>query len=251
MNTKLKNKVVLITGAAKGIGQAIAKEFAQQGATVIINYNKSEEEAKKTVELITSLGGKAEMIQADISTPKQIHEMMERIIKKFKKIDILVNNAAVFPRARFIETKEEDFDRIMDINVKGTYFCSKEFAELILPKDQGVIINISSNAGLVSKKDKGLDYAMSKAAVIHLTKSLAITLAPNIRINCVAPGYTETEMVSFHKKPELKKSKEERIPLKRINTPEDIAKAALFLASEDSRNITGEVLTIDGGYNLS
>ncbi len=247
---KLKNKIALITGASKGIGRAIALEFAEQEAIVIINYNKSEQEAKELEEEITKKGKLAHSIKADISKISDIIKMKEEIIKKYKKIDILINNAGIYEKNHFFESTEQSWDLTINTNLKGVYFCSKIFSEIMLNQKEGRIINISSNAGIMPRKDKGLEYGISKSGLIYLTKSLALTLAPYIRVNAIAPGYTETEMSSFYGNPSLKREIEKKIPLQKVNLPEDIAKSSLFLASDEAKNITGQILIIDGGYSL-
>lgn len=247
---KLKNKIVLVTGASKGIGRAIALEFAEQEAIVIINYNKSENEAKELEEEITKKGKIAYSIKADVSKVSDIIKMKEEIIKKYGRIDILINNAGIYERNHFFESTEQSWDSTMNTNLKGAYFCSKIFSETMLNQKEGCIINISSNAGIIPRKNKGIEYGISKAGLIYLTKSLALTLAPYIRVNCIAPGYTETEMSSFYENPNLKIEIEKKIPLQRVNLPDDIAKSALFLASDEAKNITGQILIIDGGYSL-
>jgi len=247
---KLKNKVALITGASRGIGRSIALEFANEDAIVIVNYNKSEKEAEELISIINKNGKKASVIKADISIISDITRMKEEIIKKYGKIDILVNNAGIYQKNNFFDSTEHSWDLTMNINLKGPYFCSQIIGKEMLSQKSGCIINISSNSGIMPRKNKGIEYGVSKAGLIYLTQSLALTLAPDVRVNCIAPGYTETEMSSLYKNSKLRAEIEKNIPLNRINMPEDVAKAALFLASEDSRNITGQIIIIDGGYNL-
>ncbi len=247
---RLKNKIALITGSSKGIGATIAKKFAEEGAAVIINYKNSEEKALRLTKSIKDKGLEAIAIKADVSEPEEIISMSDEIIIKFGRIDILVNNASLYPRNKFFDSTEESWNSAIDTNLKGAYFCSQIFSKEMLKKKQGNIINISSNTGLMPRDKKGLEYGISKAGLIYLTQSLALTLAPNIRVNCIAPGYTLTEMVELYRSPTLKKQVESRIPLRKINLPEDIANSALFLASEDARNITGQIMVVDGGYSL-
>ncbi len=247
---KLEDRVTLITGASKGIGRAIALEFAKEGAIVVVNYARSQEKAIKIVETIKEEGLEALAIKADISKPLEISQMINKIIERYGKVDILINNAAVYNRHSFFESNEETWNSTINTNLKGTYFCSKLAAEKMLEQKNGVIINMASNAGIIPKKERGIEYGISKAGVIYLTKSLALTLAPYIRVNCIAPGYTETDMANFYTDKKLKKGIERSIPLRRINMPDDIAEAALFLASKESKNITGQILVIDGGYSL-
>ncbi|MEK6831013.1 MAG: SDR family oxidoreductase, partial [Nanoarchaeota archaeon] len=150
----------------------------------------------------------------------------------------------------FFDSNEKIWGEIIDTNLRGTYFCSKFVSEHMLKGDEGVIINIASNAGHIPRKDEGVEYGISKAGVIYLTKSLALILAPHIRVNCISPGYTNTEMSKFFTDDKLKEEVQSKIPLKRINDPENIAKLALFLTSPSSRNITGQNIIIDGGFSL-
>ena len=248
----LENKVALITGASKGIGKSIALEFANEGASIIINYNKSEKEALELVNKINKNKNYLESIaiKADISHIEEISEMVDKIISKYSHIDILVNNASIYYRNSFFDSNEKIWGEIIDTNLRGTYFCSKFVSEHMLKGDEGVIINIASNAGHIPRKDEGVEYGISKAGVIYLTKSLALTLAPSIRVNCISPGYTNTEMSKFFTDDKLKEEVQSKIPLKRINDPENIAKLALFLTSPSSRNITGQNIIIDGGFSL-
>lgn len=245
---KFKNKIVLITGASRGIGQSIALEFAKEGATIIVNYLHSEKEANKVVEKIKRLNSNAFAIKADVSRINELALMVEKIIEKFKRIDILINNAGVFYKNNFFESNEEIWDAIIDINLKGVFFCSNLVAKHMLKQGYGKIINISSVSGIKQRVSKALEYGIAKAGVIYFTKSLALVLAPHINVNCIAPGYTATDMIGHTAEGKLEKEKE--IPLKRMNKPEDIAKAVLFLASDDSKNITGQILVIDGGSSL-
>ena len=249
---KLENKVALITGSSRGIGKAIAIEFSKEGASVVINYNKSEKEALELVNKINENKNSLEAIaaKADISKISDISNMVEQVLLKHQKIDILINNAYIYYRNSFFDCTEEIWDSTIKTNLRGTYFCSQIIGKKMFERKDGIIINIASNSGIFPKKSKGIEYSISKAGIIYLTKSLAITLAPYIRVNCISPGYTYTERSKFFKNDGLKKEIENKIPLRRINTPEDIAKAAIFLASKDSNNMTGQNIIVDGGYSL-
>ena len=248
---KLEDKVALITGASRGIGKAIALKFSEEGAKIIINYNKSEQEAFKVFETIKNNGQEAYLMQADISKHIDIRNIIKNVMEECGKIDILVNNAGMVLRNSFFESNEESWSSIMDTNLKSAYFCSQIAAKEMLKRKTGSIINISSNSGIIPRKSKGIEYGISKAGMIYLTKSLALILAPYLRVNCIAPGWTETDMnIRFYNDAKARTDTENIIPLGRINKPEDIAKTALFLASDDSSNITGEIIIVDGGYNL-
>ncbi|MEK6855509.1 MAG: glucose 1-dehydrogenase [Nanoarchaeota archaeon] len=243
---KLENKLALITGSSSGVGAAIVREFAGEGADVILNYRGDERKIFKNL-------GEAyytEAIKADVSKVDELKQMFEHIKEKYGRLDILVNNAAVYPRHDFFQATEESYNKVMDTNLKSVFFASQLAGRLMLEQKSGAIINISSNSGLMPKKDKGIEYALSKAGVVYLTKSLALTLAPYVRVNCIAPGFIDTKMSVYANDSEIKREIEGKIPLGRTNSPGDISKTALFLASDDSKNITGQVFVIDGGYSL-
>ncbi|MGQ9542553.1 MAG: SDR family NAD(P)-dependent oxidoreductase [Candidatus Bathyarchaeia archaeon] len=247
---RLKGKVALITGAGRGIGRAIAKLFAQEGAKVAVNYSRSESEASSLAKEIESLGGETLLVKADISKAEQVREMVKKVLERFGRIDILVNNAGILFPAGFLDSTEEMWDRTMDVNLRGAYLCSKEVAPIMLGQKKGKIINIASVCGLAQHSALGnTPYVVSKAGVIGLTRSLAVNLGPHINVNAIAPGVIDTEMVSFFT-PERKRMIIEETLLKRIGRPEDVAKVALFLASEESDFITGEVITVSGGRGM-
>ncbi|MEM2107234.1 MAG: glucose 1-dehydrogenase [Candidatus Bathyarchaeia archaeon] len=247
---RLRNKVVLITGAGRGIGRSIAKLFAQEGAKVVINYSKSESEAASLAKEIEETGGETLLVKADVSKSDQVKEMVKRVIDRFGRIDILVNNAGVLFPAGFLDSTEEMWNRTIDVNLKGAYLCSKEVAPIMLSQRKGKIINIASVCGLAQHSALGnTPYAVSKAGVIGLTRSLAVNLGPYINVNAIAPGVIDTEMVSFFT-PERKRMIIEETLLKRVGRPEEVAKVALFLASEESDFITGEVITVSGGRGM-
>jgi 3-oxoacyl-[acyl-carrier protein] reductase len=247
---QLKDKVALVTGSSKGAGKAIAIAFANEGAKVIINYNHSQKEAKEVVKIIEELGGEATAIKADVSKTSEIKSLFKKAIQHFKKIDILVNNAGAYTRKLFHDVDDSLWDNEIATNLKSVFFCSQEFSNN-LKGEKGNIINISSAAGIMPKNNMGVVYALTKAGIIYLTKSLALTLAPNIRVNSIAPGYIRTDMFVAKDNPQKEKEIDEKLPLHRINEPEDIAKSAVFLASEQSANITGHILVIDSGQTLT
>ncbi|MEM3048249.1 MAG: 3-oxoacyl-ACP reductase family protein [Candidatus Bathyarchaeia archaeon] len=247
---RLQGKVALITGAGRGIGRAIALLFAQEGAKVAINYSKSEKEALSLVEEIRRLGGVAMTVKADVSKPDEVKNMVQKVLQEYGKIDILVNNAGIVISKPFLETTEEIWDRTIDINLKGTYLCSKEVAPLMLGQGKGKIINIASVSGLAQRSALGnVPYAASKAGVIGLTRSLAVNLGPYVNVNAICPGVIETDMTASLPA-EYTRMRVEETPLKRTGKPEEVAMAALFLASEDSDFITGEVITVAGGRGM-
>ncbi|MEM3399264.1 MAG: 3-oxoacyl-ACP reductase family protein [Candidatus Micrarchaeia archaeon] len=237
---KLLGKVALITGASRGIGKAIAEKFASEGAKVIINYNKSEKEAK---ELADRIGGIP--IKADVSKSKEVKNMFDIVLRDCGRLDILVNNAGIAHWAQSLEeVNEENWDRIMAVNLKGVFLCSHIAFPIMKKQGGGRIINIASTAG-IKGSSAALHYNASKAGVISLTRTYANMLAPIIQVNAIAPGYTDTEMQN-HLKGERRKRVIETIPARRFATPEDVAEVALFLATCNDY-ITGQVIVVDGG----
>lgn len=242
----LKNKVVLVTGSSKGIGKSIALLFAQKGARVIVNYSKSEKEANEVLsEIKKTSDGIA--IKCDVSNEEQVRKMIEKVIQKYGRLDILINNAGIVFDIPLFEKTVEQWNKTLGVNLIGVFLCSKYAVPYIKKQKSGVIINISSTNGINSLSPDSADYDASKAGVISLTKNLASELAPNIRVNCVAPGWVNTDINKDLPKDYVAKEIE-NILLKRFGKPEEIGKAVLFLASEDASFITGTTLIIDGGY---
>jgi len=247
---RLKGKIAVVTGAGRGIGRATARLFAQEGAKVVINYSRSEKEATSLAEEIRKNGGEALLVKGDVSKADEVKKMVEKTIEKFGRIDILVNNAGILVPATFLDSTEEMWDKTMSINLKGTYLCCKEVAPIMLKQKRGKIVNMASVCGLAQRTALGnTPYVSSKAGVIGLTRSLAVNLGPNINVNAISPGVIETDMVTFFS-PEWKNKIVEETLMKRTGKPEEIANAALFLASEESDFITGEVLTVGGGRGM-
>lgn len=244
---RLEGKVALVTGSSRGIGRAIALAYAREGANVVINYLKSREKAKHVVSEIESLGRKAIAVKADVSKIDEVQEMVSECIKQFGRLDILVNNAADFSVMEFdLENPDwQGWERMVNVNVKGMLLCSQTASRYMLKQKSGVIINIVADwAG------GGLSYMLTKSAGIPLTRGLARALAPYIRVNAIRPGSIDTGWISAL--PEGEKSKlREKIPLKRWGQPEDIAKVAVFLASEESAFINGAVIIVDGGESIN
>ncbi|MEN3189917.1 MAG: 3-oxoacyl-[acyl-carrier-protein] reductase [Atribacterota bacterium] len=244
---ELYDKAALITGAARGIGKAIALKLYNQGANIIINDIVSENEINQTLQEIKKSANKAIGIRADITKLDEVENMTKEIINKFGKIDILVNNAGIIRDTLLIRMKEEDWDAVINVNLKGTFNCSRAVAKYMMrQKTGGKIVNISSVIGLIGNIGQS-NYAASKAGIIGLTKSMAKELAPrNINVNAVAPGFIETDMTK--KLPEkIRQNLQQQIPLKRLGTVDDIAQVVYFLVSEASSYITGQVIKVDGG----
>ncbi len=243
---KLKNKVAIVTGAGQGIGRAIALALAREGAKVVVGdiSNKEGEVAKE----IEGFGSEALAVKADIWNRKETEEMAKAAIDKFGRIDILVNNAGIYPFKSLVEMEEEDWDRVLGVNLKGVFNCTKAVLPQMIQHKSGIIINISSTVGTVVGYPNFAHYAASKAGIIGFTRTAALELAQHgIRVNAIAPGVIETPGTKALGEETLKQI-EQTIPLKRIGQPQDIANLAVFLATETSSYITGQVIIVDGGY---
>ncbi len=241
------NKVVLITGASKGIGKSTAIEFAKKGYNVVINYNTNKEKAEiLKKELETKYNIKCITIKANIQNEEEINKMINETINTFNKIDVLVNNAGIAIDTTIEDKTKELFLKTIETNLIGTFLVSKKVAEHMLKEKKGTIINISSTNGIDTYYPYSIDYDASKAGVISLTKNLAVEYAPYIRVNSVAPGWVDTEM-NKELDDEFKKEEQEKILLKRFAKPEEIANVILFLASEDASYINGTTIIVDGG----
>jgi 3-oxoacyl-[acyl-carrier protein] reductase len=245
---KLEGKVALVTGASRGIGKAIAIAFAREGAHLVINSSSSSGALDLVCKEISKLGCTCIAHRADVGQMDQVETMMAVVEKTFQRLDILVNNAGIIRRGDIQTITEEEWDEVIRVNLKGTFNCCKIASQIMIRQRRGKIINITSVAGRVGDITSAPGYGPSKAAIDNLTKSLALQLAPyNINVNAVAPHAIETEM-SAQWSEERRISLVEAIPLKRLGKPEDVAAAVLFLASEDSNFITGEILDVNGGY---
>lgn len=246
---RFENKIVLVTGAGRGIGASIAKRFASEGAEVIVNYSGNDEAAQKTVDEITATGGQAQKYKCSVNDSESVKVMIDEIIKKFGRIDILVNNAGITKDGLMLRMTDEDFDRVIDVNLKGTFNCTKYASKYMLKQKSGKIINISSVVGLSGNAGQ-VNYSASKAGIIGITKSAAKELSSRgITVNAVAPGYVDTDMtkvLSDNIRNEILKN----IPLQRMGNVEDISNCVAFLASEDASYITGQVISVDGGMHI-
>ncbi len=245
----LTDKIALVTGASRGIGAAIAKAFAKEGAVVVINYNGSKEKAQAAADEITSSGGKAEIYQCSVSDFDACGDMIKTLIKKYGRIDILVNNAVITRDGLLMKMAEEDFDAVIDTNLKGAFNTIRHMSRYFLKQKSGKIINISSVSGILGNAGQA-NYSASKAGVIGLTKSAARELASRgIQVNAIAPGFIATDMTDAMPE-EAKEKMTEMIPLNRIGKPEEIADMAVFLASGKADYITGQVFAVDGGMTI-
>ena len=194
---KLKDRVAIITGASRGIGSAIAKRFAKEGAKVVINYNQSQDKASRLVDEIRKNGGQALAVRADVSKPDEVKQLVKKTVDAFGRVDILVNNAGVMFQNTFLDATEEVWDQTIDINLKGAYLCSKEVAPIMLKQKKGKIINISSNSGIYHPSAlRFVEYVVSKAGMNGLTRALALKLGPYVNVNAICPGWIKTEMVA-------------------------------------------------------
>lgn len=242
----LENKVAVVTGASRGIGRAIAIELAAKGATVIVNYNGSAEKAEEVKNIIEADGGKAFAAQCDVSDYSACETFIQSVIKEHGSLDILVNNAGVTRDGLLMKMSEEDFDRVIDTNLKGAFNTIRFTARQMLKQKSGRIINLSSVVGVTGNAGQA-NYAASKAGVIGLTKATAKELASRgITVNAIAPGFIETDMTEVLPE-KVKEATIAQIPLGKFGKAEQVAAAAAFLASEDAAYITGQVLHVDGG----
>ncbi len=243
-----KDKVVLITGGSRGIGKAVALEFAKANANVIINYTASDETANKTINEMQSLNsnGSFEAVKFDVSNYDETEDKIKYILEKYKKIDILVNNAGITRDSLFMRMKESQWDEVFDVNIKGIFNCTKNVVRSMIKNQYGKIISISSVVGEMGNPGQ-VNYSSTKSAIFGFTKSLAKELgSKNINVNAISPGFIETDITDVL--PESIKNKYmEMIPLAKFGSPNDVAKSVLFLASDDSSYITGEILKINGG----
>ncbi|MDK9709605.1 3-oxoacyl-[acyl-carrier-protein] reductase [Acidaminobacter sp.] len=241
-----KDQVVLVTGGTRGIGRAISLEFAHKGAKLVVNYTSSEEKAKALVEELAAVGCEAIAVQADVSKAEDAERLTAEAVKKFGKIDVLVNNAGITRDNLIIRMKESDWDEVMNVNLKGAFLMSKAVGKLMLKARNGVMVNLTSVVGIMGNAGQS-NYSASKAGVIGLTKSLAREFAPRgVRVNAVAPGYILTDMTSVLSE-DATSHFTSQIPLGRAGTPEDVAKVVSFLCSQDSAYLTGQVIHVDGG----
>ncbi len=240
-----------MTGGSRSIGRAIALAFAREGADVAINYVQHPEEAEAVVREIEEMGRRALVVQADVSSADQVHRMVDQVMSAWGRIDVLVNNAGILKRTPLLEITEAEWDQVMAINLKGAFLCSQAVARRMAGHSGGVIINISS-AGARRATPNLAHYNTSKGAITTLTQQLALELAPfGIRANAIAPGMVETDLNRHDlADPDFRAQRLEKIPLRSIGQPDDVAATAVFLASDESRLMTGAVLALDGGNTI-
>jgi 3-oxoacyl-[acyl-carrier protein] reductase len=246
----LEGKVAIVTGASRGIGRAIVERFAAEGARVVANYVSGSSSAEKVVTGIVARGGDAIAVQADVSRSADVAALIAATLDRFGRIDILVNNAGIMVTKGVLETSEDDWDRTIDINLKGAYLCSKAVAPIMIRQEGGTIINMSSNSGLYHPSAmRFTEYVVSKAGLNGLTKALALALGPHVSVNAICPGWIRTDMLEM-----IDEDVQQRIldetALRRWGTPDDIASSAVFLASAEASFITGELLIVAGGRGM-
>ncbi|SHM09271.1 3-oxoacyl-[acyl-carrier-protein] reductase [Caldanaerovirga acetigignens] len=246
----LSGKVCLVTGGSRGIGRSISIKLARLGAKVVINYKSNEELAKKVVSEIESLNGEALAFMADVADYEEASRMVEEIYEKFGRIDILVNNAGITRDGLILRMSEKDWDDVINTNLKGMFNTTKNAVKYMVKQRWGRIINISSVVGLYGNPGQA-NYAAAKAGVIGFTKSLAKELGNRgITVNAIAPGFIRTDMTAEIIEKNQETSIIEKIPLRRLGEPDDVANLVVFLASEESNYITGQIIAIDGGLTL-
>ena len=245
----LQDKIALVTGASKGIGRAIAVALGREGAHVIVNYNGSTEQAGITCKLIKEAGGTCESMRFNVAEEEPTMEAVKNIIEKYGKLDILVNNAGITRDGLIMRMTDEDFESVLDVNLKGAFHTIRAASKQMLKQRSGRIINITSVSGIMGNAGQA-NYSASKAGLIGLTKATARELASRgITVNAVAPGFIETDMTD-KLSDTVKENACKQIPLGKMGNPTDIAEATLFLASEKAAYITGQVLCVDGGMAM-
>ena len=248
---KLKGKVAVVTGGTIGIGAAIGKLFSEEGAAVVL-FGRDSANGKKTCREIEDAGGKCRFLSVDVSDSAAVEKASAQVLSEFPNVDILVNNAGIWRPGSVVDLDEETWDSVIGTNLKGTFLVSRAFLPGMMLRKRGVVINMASVAGLVGAREAS-SYAASKGGIVNLSRSMALDFAPyNIRVNCLCPGMTETAQgfsVVSHYKPGGDQTEEKRNwqPLQKVCMPADVAKAALYMASDDSDFMTGSMLVLDGG----
>ena len=243
---KLEGKVAIVTGAGRGIGAAIARTLAGEGAHVVVNYSRSAEAAAQVVTEIEAAGGTALALQADVAVPEQVEALVKTTLEQFGRVDILINNDGITRDKLILRMSVEDWDTVLNTNLRGAFLCAKAVASPMLKQRSGAIVNVGSVIGKVGQGGQ-TNYSASKAGLIGLTKSLAKELGSrNVRVNAVAPGFIESDMTETLK-PEFREAVLKQIPLGRLGSGDDVARVVAFLCSEDAAYVQGEVISIDGG----
>lgn len=242
---RFKDKIVLITGSSRGVGRATALAFAKEGAIVVVNYVSNEEKASSLVKEISEIGSSSIAIKCDVSQEDQVKQMVEEVVGKYGRLDILVNNAALVYDIPLFEKTVEQWSKTFAVNVIGSFLCAK-YCSPYLQKTSGSIVNVCSTSGSTSFDPNAADYDSSKVGLVSLTKDLAKELAPIIRVNGVAPGWIDTDMNKDLPKEYIEEEMQKTL-MGRMAQPEEIAKSILFLASDDAGYLTGSIVFVDGG----
>lgn len=247
---RLAGKIALVTGAQQGIGKAIALAYGREGASVVINYLDNQAAAEESAAQIRALGQRAVTIAGDVAQATDVRRMIEASVA-LGGIDIVVNNAGIFPRVEFLDMTEAQWEEVLNVNLKGTFLCTQAAAQHMVQRGQGgVVINLASSAAFRSSP-RGVHYVASKAGIVGLTRAAALELAPyRVRVNAIAPGTTDTAQPRYGMSEAELQAAARQVPLGRMGTPEDVADLAVFLASEASRHITGQTMHVNGGQYL-
>jgi len=244
---RLRGKIALVTGAQQGIGRGIALAFAREGADIAVNYLDDRVEAEKVMREVCAAGQRAVLVQADVARPTDAQTMVAQVVSELGGLDVLVNNAGVYPRVPFLEMRETDWDLVLDVNLKGGFFCAQAAARaMVAAGRRGSIINMASQA--IRGAVRGVHYSASKGGVVAMTRATALELAPHgIRVNAIAPGLTDTAQPRYGNNEDELAAMARAVPLGRMAQPDDIAAVAVFLASDDARHVTGQTVHVNGG----
>ena len=244
---RLRGKVALVTGAQQGIGRGIALAFAREGADVGVNYLDDRGVAEKVAQEIQTAGRRAVLVRADVAQARDAQAMVAQVLAELGGLDVLVNNAGVYPRVPFLEMREIDWDLVLDVNLKGGFFCAQAAARVMIAGGRrGSVINLASQA--IRGAVRGVHYSASKGGVVAMTRAMALELAPRgIRVNAIAPGLTDTAQPRYGNSEEELAAMATAVPLGRMAQPDDIASVAVFLASDDARHVTGQTVHVNGG----